>query len=122
MVKGTQDVPRVHIGQSINLNNGAIASCHQEIEDRFKNCDAAACADATKAPNCTAILPVVHCPGSINQSEPVRGFVALCITKVDSKGNPKTLDGNLRCGVEADGALGSGVYLGVYADKPVLVR
>jgi hypothetical protein len=124
MVEGTTAVPRVTVGQNIELNNGAVTSCHQEIFDRFKDCNETTCADpdSAAAKACTVILPVVDCPSSINQDEEVKGFVALCITKVDASGNPKTLDGRLTCGVEMDGSLGSGAYLGVYADKPVLVK
>jgi hypothetical protein len=125
MVEGKKPVPEISVGDMITLNNGEIASCHNALEVRFKGCDKDAC-DGKKGEGerkrCTAIVPVVDCPNSINQTEEVRGFVAVCFTNIGSKGNPKPLDVQLDCNVQLEESWGAGPNFGVYADRPVLVK
>src|SRR5262245_35984522 len=89
MVGGTIPVPTVSIGDPLDLNNGQISSCMNDIDDRFERCNAATC--ALPANNiarrlCTAILPIVACSAGqpISMTEPVLGFAAICITNVIS--------------------------------------
>lgn len=104
-VNHPDEIPFLSLGEEVNLNNGEITSCHQEIRKRFQGCNSSVCAldpedPARKA--CTAIIPIVNCEGSINQQLPVEGFAAICVTKVQSVPASKAhIDGELKCDVTA---------------------
>jgi hypothetical protein len=124
-VDGSEPMPHVNIGESIELQNGQDTSCMKKIEDRFASCTTAICngADSTAKQNCTVVLPIVPNCGPFNQSQNVSGFVALCVTRVQA--NPASsaaIEGVVSCTGQATGATGGGLFFGVYADHPVLVR
>jgi len=133
MVAGTVPIPQIVVGDPLDLNNGSVNSCLQDIQDKFlkapNNCSAAKCALPPSDPQrlaCTAILPIVACsagsPINMNAS-PVLGFVAICIDDTVSKGGSKLLSGPLNCNVAAQGTIGGGQFsFGIYANKPVLVQ
>jgi hypothetical protein len=119
-------IPYTRIGDDIKLQNGEDSSCHKKIDTRFAACDANICANGTDEQKkaCTVIVPIINCPGSINQTEAVVGFAAWCITK--SQATPAsnaTLDGTLRCDVEPPSpADPGGPPFSVYPTKAALVR
>jgi hypothetical protein len=118
-------IPYISVNQYIGLNNGQITSCMQQIEQRFAGCDASDCpADPTQQnPDCVVILPVIDCPSSINQDEPVKEFAALCITDVEATpASSAYIRGELTCNITAPGSIGGGGGTGIYAQKPVLVQ
>ncbi len=133
MVAGTTPIPAIAIGDPLDLNNGSVNSCLQDIQAKYMNpptsCSAAKCALAPSDPAriaCTAILPIVGCqagsPINMNNS-PVLGFAAICIDDTISQGGNKLLSGPLNCNITAQGSLGGGVFsFGIYANKPVLVQ
>jgi Flp pilus assembly protein TadG len=128
MVNGTMPVPYVNIGELVDTNNGEITSCHKEIEDKYAGCNGTQCGLAPDNPlriACTAILPIVPCTGgAVGSDMPVLGFVAMCITGVNS--NPASaayINGTLNCNITAPESIGGGEsFFGIYAARPVLVR
>lgn len=126
MVDNPDQIPRIELNEDINLNNGEITSCHKEIGKKYADCDEATCALDPEDPAriaCTAILPIVDCPDSINQQQPVQGFAAVCITDVISTpASNAVIEADLRCDVTAEGSIGGGPAFGVYANRPVLVK
>ncbi len=128
MVAGTTPVPQVGIGDPLDLNNGQITACLQDIKTKFNGCNAAKCALLPTDPAriaCTAILPIVGCsagqPLNMNNT-PVLGFTAICVTNVvATPASSSTIDGTLNCNITAAG-IGGGPQFGIYATKPVLVE
>ena len=126
MVQDSTRVPCLNIYDQINLNNGEITSCHTEVGTKFSGCTENICKYGTpeQIENCTAILPIVNCPSSINQQQPVLGFAAMCITNVVSTPADKaTISGILNCNAKKEACtVGGPSFFGVYADRPVLVK
>jgi hypothetical protein len=121
-------------GDWIDLNNGAISVCQKLLEDKFAaagcftpgsgipgtKCDLPYGHPERKA--CTATLPVVNCPGSINPDLPVIGYASVCFKYIQAiPASAAVTKVNLECGVTASGP-GGGVFLGTYASRPVLVK
>jgi hypothetical protein len=128
-VNGTQQVPYLGVGYQIELKNGQDNNCHKAIEKRFQGCDVDACngggipnANGKTAQDCTAFVPIVNCPKTINNQETVAGFAAMCITEVNSKSSDKYIAANRVCGATGPNSFGGGPDFGVYAERPVLVK
>lgn len=124
-VNNPGNMPYVNTNDIIDTGNGVAASCLQDIDQRFQNCNVATCAlpadnDLRKA--CTVVLPIVDCPSSITPALPVKGFASVCVTAVESTGKDKYISGTLVCNVPAPGSRGGGLFLGTYAERPVLVK
>jgi hypothetical protein len=112
---------RVNVGDLINLvGTGQVTSCLKEVEDRFEHCDEASCASDPPDPSCVLPLPVIDCAGPESNGIVV-GFASVCITDVNSTGNPKYVHGEIECGPTEPGGPG-GACFGTFATRPVLVR
>jgi hypothetical protein len=118
MVNDPSLIPLVKTGEAIELNNGQVNSALKEIEEAFND------KKGTDG-NWCVILPVISCKdlenGNPVQQAKVVGFAQMCITKVDTKGNPKSIQASLNCGVLVSGP-GSGTNFGANATVPILVK
>jgi hypothetical protein len=123
-VENPSHIPNINVNDIIDTNNGVANSCLKDIDDKYASCTPAKCALAADHPDrkaCTAVIPIIDCPNSINKDVPVKGFASLCITAVESQGKNKFIDANLSCFVTAPG-IGGGPFFGTYPEKPVLVQ
>jgi hypothetical protein len=69
--------PTIHVGDSINLNNGQIEPLLTLLQD---------CLDAGIN---TFLVPIIECGIQYVQNAPVQGFATIVITEVQATGNPK---------------------------------
>jgi len=109
--------PALALGDTINLNNGVIATLFQRLLLRFNQ---------EKDPNGTwrVLLPVVHEGSPQNQGEVV-GFAYFVITEVRGPGGPdgKQLEGHMECSTTiAEGAATGGPDYGTRASRSTLVQ
>jgi len=110
-------IPALALGDTINLNNGAIATLFQELLQRFNQ---------EKDPNGVwrVLLPVVHEGQPQNQGDVV-GFAYFVITEVRGPGGPdgKQLEGHMECSTTiAEGAATGGPDYGTRASRSTLVE
>jgi hypothetical protein len=115
MVEDPSTIPYVSVGMRIELNNGSVNSTLKAIEDKLKS----------KVSLWCNLVPVISCAGlngNPNQQAAVAGFAQICLTKIKSQGNPKTITASLNCDVQASGTPGLGARFGLYADHPVIVE
>jgi Flp pilus assembly protein TadG len=128
MVNGTIPVPSVGVGDPIDMNNGQITACLQDVKTKFNGCTAAQCALLPTDPAriaCTTFVPIVACAAGqpIQMTEPILGFAAICVTNVvATPAASSTIDGTLNCNITLPGTIGGGSSFGIYAGKPVLVQ
>jgi hypothetical protein len=129
MVMEEMEIPFLYGGQEINLNNGQISACQEQVYYRFEECFESVCPDCCNQsspsynPDCVVTLPVIDCDNTINQQSDIVLFASLCITNViwDPASNA-TIDATLICDAEAPGSVGGGFVLGTYAGLPVLLE
>jgi hypothetical protein len=152
LVNDSTLIETTSVDETINLNNGELTTCLKAVENRFagtcfepatevinpdgtstwiRGTDGVRCpgtltydssTTAAQTEECTVTLPVVDCPNSINQQQPIIGYASVCIYYVQA--NPAsvaTVTGTVQCNVTVD-APGGGPTLGTYASRPVLVK
>jgi len=129
MVTGKTEIPYLYSGQDIELNNGQISSCQEQVYYRFQSCFASVCPDccnrssADYNEDCIVTIPVINCDNTINQQSPIILFASLCVTNVIwDPANEAVIDASLVCDAEASNSTGGGFVFGTYADLPVLVE
>ena len=145
VLQGSMACPSTGYGQVIDLNNGEITVCQKLLEKKFADAgcftppvydslgnlispgiEGTVCdnpnATAAQVKACTATLPVVNCPGSINPDLPIIGYASVCIKYVQATpASAAVTKINLECNVPATGP-GGGVFLGTYATRPALIK
>ncbi len=117
LVNNPSTMPNISSGDSLNLNNGQLTSCLQDIKTQ---CTAHSC--STTTPWCV-LVPVVGgtCNTPMNGSRSVLGFAEFCITQVKDTGSPKYIAGKMTCPASVTGGPG-GTCFGTAAQSPVLVN
>ena len=83
-------------GDQLNLNNGQVNSCLQELKQLCDQKKAEATPSCTTSNPWMVNIPVIHCndlvSGNPVQQAPAVGFVRMGITDANFQGNPKTVD------------------------------
>jgi len=102
--------PPLHIGDTIDLQNGVVVSALQELAAELAN----------HPGGWDVFLPVVDTP-KFNHADQIDAFVPVRITEVKHNGNPKYVKGTVLTVAEAAAALPGGGKLGALA-PPKLVQ
>lgn len=113
LVNGSPAMPAIGGETTINLNNGQLTSCLQDIKTQYN-------AKKDVSGKWCVPVPVVDAC-DFNQSQPVAGFAMFCITEVIATGNPKYANGFLQCPSIFRGGSG-GKCFGTVATNPILVQ
>ncbi len=128
LVNGTQTIPRVCAQQVLQLNNGVIDSCMQDLADR---CDPA----KQGGRNCVAdpwdvTVAVVSRHdlqsntgqnGQAVQQVPIMAFTRISITQVNAHGSDKSIRFRLKCD-ETSASPGGARDCGLKSSLPALIR
>jgi Flp pilus assembly protein TadG len=103
-------VPPLHIGDTIDLQNGVVDTALKLLADELAN----------HPDGWVVLLPVVDTP-KFNHTDQVDAFVPVRITEIKDQGNPKYVKGTVLTMAEAASALPGGGKFGALA-PPKLVQ